>query len=232
MRHWIRIEIRKIPLAYKGNIVTKHERVLILAPHTDDGELACGGTICRLIEEGKDCYYVKFYSCDDSLPPGFEKGALIEELKNGITVLGIPDENRIIFDFRVRYFPQLRQEILEEMVRLNKELQPELVLLPTQFDTHQDHSVIAQEGFRAFKKCSMFGYEVPWNNLTFVSSGFVELKNRHIEKKIEAVACYKTQANRAYTTSEYIKSLAITRGVQIGVAFAETYEVIRSVNRI
>ena len=183
VRHLLRIVIKQVPLAYKVKIVTKHERVLILAPHTDDGELSCGGTICRLIEEGKDCYYVTFSSCDDSLPPGFEKGALIEELKNATTVLGIPDENRIIFDFRVRHFPQLRQEILEEMVRINREIQPELVLLPTQFDTHQDHSVIAQEGFRAFKKCSMFGYEVPWNNLTFVSSGFVELRKRHIKKK-------------------------------------------------
>ena len=78
----------------------------------------------------------------------------------------------------------------------------------------------------------MLGYEVPWNNLTFVSSGFVELEKHHVDKKIKAVACYKTQVNRSYATPEFIKSLALKRGVQIGVAFAETYEVIRSVNRI
>ena len=29
-------------------------RVLVLAPHTDDGEFGCGGTIVRLIEGGSD----------------------------------------------------------------------------------------------------------------------------------------------------------------------------------
>ena len=29
-------------------------RVLILAPHTDDGELGCGGTIAKLVESGEE----------------------------------------------------------------------------------------------------------------------------------------------------------------------------------
>ena len=28
------------------------KKVLVLAPHTDDGELGCGGTVARLLEEG------------------------------------------------------------------------------------------------------------------------------------------------------------------------------------
>ena len=37
-------------------------KVLVLAPHTDDGEIGCGGTIARFIEEGADVYYVAFSS--------------------------------------------------------------------------------------------------------------------------------------------------------------------------
>ena len=40
--------------------MNKIERILVLAPHTDDGEFACGGTIARFIEEEVECYYVAF----------------------------------------------------------------------------------------------------------------------------------------------------------------------------
>ena len=38
------------------------EKVLILAPHTDDGELACGATISRMLRHGVEIYYVAFSS--------------------------------------------------------------------------------------------------------------------------------------------------------------------------
>lgn len=33
-----------------------NKRVLILAPHTDDGEFGCGGSIAKFIEQGADVY--------------------------------------------------------------------------------------------------------------------------------------------------------------------------------
>ena len=30
------------------------EKILVLGPHTDDGEFGCGGTIAKFIEEGKE----------------------------------------------------------------------------------------------------------------------------------------------------------------------------------
>ena len=208
------------------------ERVLILAPHTDDGEFACGGTISRFIEEEKECYYVAFSSCDESVPYGYPEGVLLEEMKAATAVLGIKENYHIVFNYTVRNFPQLRQDILQDMVKLNREIKPNLVLLPTKNDTHQDHGVIAHEGFRAFKKCSMLGYEVPWNNLTFVSSGFIEFNEYHLSKKIEALHCYKTQAEKDYASESYIRALAVTRGVQFGVNYAEAYDVVRSIIRL
>jgi LmbE family N-acetylglucosaminyl deacetylase len=131
----------------------------------------------------------------------------------------------------VRDFPQYRQAILEDMVRLNSEIAPTLVLLPSPNDTHQDHNTIAREGFRAFKKTTMLGYEVPWNNLTFNTQAFVFLQESHLVCKIEALKCYRSQASRSYATEEFIRSLARTRGVQIGQKYAEVFEVIRWIVR-
>ena len=43
------------------------KKVLILAPHTDDGELGCGATISKLIENNNDVYYVAFSACRQSV---------------------------------------------------------------------------------------------------------------------------------------------------------------------
>ena len=37
-----------------------YKTALVLSPHTDDGELATGGTIKRLIESGSSLYFVAF----------------------------------------------------------------------------------------------------------------------------------------------------------------------------
>ena len=113
------------------------------------------------------------------------------------------------------------------MITLNEEIQPDLVFLPSKDDTHQDHKVISDEGFRAFKKTSILGYEIPWNNLTFNTNAFCLLEKKHVDKKIESLREYISQMNRSYINEELILSLAKTRGGQIGHKYAETFEAIR-----
>ena len=84
---------------------------------------------------------------------------------------------------------------------------------------------------RAFKECTILGYEQPWNNITFDTTAFVLLEDRHLRKKIEALNCYESQRCRAYFDDDFIQSLARTRGVQINACYAEAFEVIRWVIR-
>jgi LmbE family N-acetylglucosaminyl deacetylase len=209
----------------------KKKRIVVLAPHTDDGEFGCGGTINKYVEEGHDVYYFAFSSCEESVPEGMEKDVLIKEVKAATQVLGIPPENLTLFKFPVRKFPEFRQEILEEMVTIQRDLKPDMVLLPTTNDTHQDHVTVAHEGFRAFKRTTMLGYEVPWNNLQLNTSCFVCLDKAHIEKKVEALKCYESQLFRSYASEDFVLALAKVRGTQIGVPHAEVFEAVRWVVR-
>ena len=54
---------------------------VVLAPHTDDGELGCGGTMARLVESGCEVRYVAFSIATRSLPPGFEPDTLAREVR-------------------------------------------------------------------------------------------------------------------------------------------------------
>ena len=203
------------------------KRILVLAPHTDDGEFGVGGSISRFIEENKEVYYVAFSIAEKSVPKAMPKDIMKKEVKDATGILGIPENNLKVLNYPVREFPFYRQDILEDMIKLCSEVQPDIVFLPSTSDTHQDHKVIREEGFRAFKKTSMLGYEIPWNNLTFTTNAFIFLEKRHVDMKIAALECYISQLGRNYVTEELIRSLAITRGAQIGAQFAESYEIIR-----
>ena len=68
---------------------------------------------------------------------------------------------------------------------------------------------------------------MPWNNITFTTSNFYILNEENIKMKVEALKQYQSQAHRPYASENFIKSLATTRGVQIGTKYAETFEVLR-----
>ena len=198
-----------------------------MAPHVDDGEMGCGGSIARFIEEGSEVYYAGFSTCGDSLPEGFPEGTLRKELMEATKVLGIDEDNVYVFDYPVRRHPENRQEILENLVELRKELNPELVFLPSSTDVHQDHHTVYQEGVRAFKNTRMLGYEFVWNNFSLNLNSFIHLKPEHVEAKIKAIEEYKSQKGRHYANQEFLKNLARIRGAQAGVRYAEAFETIR-----
>lgn len=204
-----------------------YKRVLVLAPHTDDGEFGCGGTIAKLIDAGAEVHYVAFSSAEKSVPDGLPCDILRNEVKQAVKELGLKQEHLIVKNFEVREFPAHRQEILEELIVLKKSINPTLVLLPSLHDIHQDHLTIAMEGLRAFKTTTMLGYEVPWNNLSLNTTMFSKLELSHVERKLAALRCYESQKDRTYAQSEYIRNLASVRGMQIGVQYAEVFEVIR-----
>lgn len=204
------------------------KKVLVLAPHTDDGELGCGGTISKLLEENCEVHYAVFSVCEESVPLGFPPDTLEVEVMKATAALGISPSYLHIFRFPVRKLAEHRQEILEQLVKLKNEILPDIVIMPSPHDIHQDHLTLANEGIRAFKNTCVLCYEMIWNNLSFNTTSFVKLEERHVLKKIAALKQYKSQQEvRNYMSEEFIRSLAIARGVQIGAEYAETFEVIR-----
>ncbi len=208
-------------------MLNQFKKALVLAPHTDDGEFGCGGTISYLIAEGVKVFYAAFSACEQSVLSQFPKDILVTEVKEATRFLGIPKENLKLFKYEVRTFGYNRQFILDDILLLKKEIQPDLIFIPSLNDIHQDHATIALEAARAFKFSTILSYELPWNNFNFSNTCFVRLSSKDVLNKIEALKMYKSQQHRAYAKEEFIRSLAITRGVQIGVEFAEVFEVIR-----
>jgi N-acetylglucosamine malate deacetylase 1 len=205
------------------------ERVLVLAPHTDDGEFGCGGTMARLVAGGAEVRYVAFSIATKSLPDGYAPDTLSREVREATTELGIPEAQLTVHDLEVRTFPERRQDILELLIALWEDWQPQVVFQPSLHDIHQDHQVIAAEGLRAFKRTTILGYEIPWNNFDFSYQWYFALEREHIERKVAALAKYASQRHRRYSDPEYIWNVARTHGINVNREYAEVFEVYRVV---
>lgn len=200
--------------------------ILVLAPHTDDGELGAGASIAKWCRTGNRVFYVAFSACE-TIQESEPADILRVECSRATQVLGVESDRLTILDFEVRHFARDRQTVLDTMVRLNSSLRPDLVLIPSSDDTHQDHSVVSDEARRAFKRTRMLGYEAPWNNFRFETTAFVDVDSGDAERKVKALACFESQRGRPYMTELYQRSQLRFRGVQAGVEFAEAFQVLR-----
>jgi LmbE family N-acetylglucosaminyl deacetylase len=207
--------------------VIPFQRILILAPHTDDGELGCGASINKWIAEGREVHYLAFSAAEESVPASFPRNELRKEVLASTSTLGIPGEHVRVLKYPVRKFVEFRQNILEDLIKVRAELKPELILIPSQQDIHQDHHVITMEGIRAFKLSAILGYELPWNHLSFHHHCYSIIEEKHLDMKHRALQCYETQKFRSYFNKEFLYGLAKVRGIQINANYAECFEVIR-----
>ena len=208
-------------------MISSFKRVFVLAPHTDDGELGAGASICKMIEAGSEVYYFAFSTAEKSVPKNFPSDILKSEVYSATGCLGIQPQNVFVYDYEVRKLNYSRQMILEDLIAKRNEISPDLVLLPSSSDIHQDHDTVAMEGVRAFKNTTILGYELIWNNLDFRGSCFVEIDERHLQKKIHSLQEYRSQIGKQYMSEDFVRSLARTRGVQTGREYAECFEVVR-----
>ena len=188
---------------------------IVLSPHTDDGELGCGGSLHKM----GGFVNVAFSWCDNK--------ELIQECRKSNEHLNVDSVD--ILDFERRMFLCKRQEILDVMVGLREKYNPEMVFIPSLTDTHQDHKVIAEEAVRAFR-CNVLGYELPRNNTNFSPNFFIELSVDDAMNKLKALGEYKSQRGKSYFEHDSIMSILYFRGMQAGTKFSEAFECIRWIN--
>lgn len=189
--------------------------VVVLAPHTDDETLGCGGTIAKLVDRHFDVHVFAFATGTSSH----------KEFNDAVHALGA---HPFLFqEVETRNFSLKRQEILNALIFIREQHDPKYVFLPASDDIHQDHQVINQEGIRAFKHTTIYGYECPWNSTGFKNACYSTLSGDHIDKKMKALQAYESQAGRKYFKDEAMLSLARVRGIQANTEYAECFEVIR-----
>ena len=199
----------------------KIKKILAIAPHTDDIELGCGATLHKY----RNDYQIDAIAITSAQP--LSTGNPVEEFYSAMGIIGA---NASFLDFNPRVLNSSRQELLDYLWQLQRKEKYDIIFCPSSYDHHQDHQVVYQEVFRAFKHSTILGYELPWNNRTFRTDIFMSVEEEDINAKVKMLDCYETQLERAFMCKEYVTDIARTRGLQVGKKYVESFEAIRIID--
>jgi LmbE family N-acetylglucosaminyl deacetylase len=208
-------------------------RVLAISPHADDVEIAMGGTIARFVDEG---HVVKILTmiipCEtiEGLADSDWKQEREKEQKNAASILGTELE---ILDINPHEFTFDREntQLVDNKVR---EFKPDTVISCWEYDTHQDHKTLSDIVYTATRKndCSLYQYETMLpggiGSKAFNPQLFVDV-SKYTEKKRKALGVYKSVFKKDLNHLEAIMGRSRYRGEQIGVKYAEAFEVVKHI---
>ena len=199
--------------------------ILICSPHYDDGVLGCGGAIAKLVEDADVVKYLVFTPKSGI----YSHEVLHSELKDAVKLVGLNEGDISYLGFKTREFPESRQHILDAIYHLSKETDFQLIFTPSRFDVHQDHQTVTNELLRVYKRlpASIFGYELVLNTFSFDTAVFCKLEEKHMNSKLNAFDCFKTQMRRTHLSRQLFESIARVRGAQVDADYAEAFEAIR-----
>ena len=231
----------------------KNEKLLVIAPHSDDEVLGCGGLISKVKNDGGQVFVLIFNL-------GFEKDDTKEsqeirknEVKETMKFLNVddyhivnqtPDENR---DLDAKPLHSLI-EVIESTSNVSLEkISPTIVAIPTIFSSHQDHTFaykVSISALRPHKQNTrhmpklIISYEEPeyyfWSAYSefgnFLPNFYVNLSKNDIENKSNTLNIYSSQLREGQRGADNIISLAKIRGNEIGTDYAESYHIHRMID--
>lgn len=188
-------------------------RYLFLSAHTDDCELSCGGTMAKLASEGHRIECRPLTDCDN--PTLYDEGLQASNILGNAFLVAVG------FDYRKFY--KTRFKLANYLYGLKDDY--DFVFTHSTSCRHTDHRTVAEESKRIFNSC-LITYIQPWNG-HHEENYFVELSEEHLEKKIQALSCYKSQSHRSYMNAEFIRAQAVYNGIKCGKKYAEAFRIER-----
>ena len=193
----------------------KDEKLLVIAPHSDDEILGCGGLISRVKNDGGKVYalILNFLKIDDYH-----------------IVHDQADNNR---DLDAKPLHSLI-EVIETTSNVSLEkIAPTMVAIPTIFSHHQDHIHVHHACIAALRPIStpisniVLSYEAPehshWSaSGVFEPNFYVDIEDV-LENKIQAFYKYKSQIRSGGRDSDSILNQARYRGQEAGKNLCEAF---------
>jgi LmbE family N-acetylglucosaminyl deacetylase len=184
-------------------------RVLCLGAHCDDIEIGCGGTLLRL---QKQFPRLEFCWVVFSSTPVRRREAA-KSAKQFLT--GAGGSQVVIRSFRDSYFPFQGARIKEFFEPLKK-FNPDLIFTHFRNDLHQDHRLICELTWNAFRNHLILEYEIPKYDGDLASPNFfVGLPDSLCRQKIDLIMrCFASQRVKQWFTEDTLRAMLRLRGIE------------------
>lgn len=217
--------------------------VLVVAAHTDDEALGCGGTIARHVAEG-DIVYAIFVA--DGVTSRVHTTQLDhtqreEAAEKARKILGIRKNFYLALpDNRLDTLPLI--DIIQRLEPIINELKPNIIYTHHHGDLNIDHRITHEAVMTACRPTpensirEIYAFEImsstEWatpNKEPFVANHFVNIAC-HLASKIKALQAYEYEMRSPphSRSIENLKCLAQHRGYTIGLTAAEAFTTIRT----
>jgi LmbE family N-acetylglucosaminyl deacetylase len=216
--------------------------VLVVAAHTDDEALGCGGTIARHVAEGDTVYAVFMADGVTSRAQADQEDLLVRNAaaENARAILGIKKNFYLdLPDNRMDSIPMI--DVVQKLELIIDSLQPNILYTHHHGDLNVDHRITHQAVMTACRPLpgssvqAIYAFEVmsstDWATPTaapFLPNYFVDISEYLIKKK-EVFDAYSLEMRKAphSRSKEHLTNLAIHRGQSVGVLAAEAFMSIR-----
>jgi len=184
--------------------------VLCLGAHADDIEIGCGGTLLKLMTQRSDVsvHWVVF-----SAPPPRAREA---KHSAGILLQNARTKNIVIKGFRDSYFPFMGDRIKKFMQQLARNVTPDVVFTHHRRDLHQDHRLLAELTWNAFRNHLILEYEIPkYDGDMGAPNAYVHLDKNVAERKVRHICdAFKTQKSKQWFGADTFLALLRLRGLE------------------
>jgi N-acetylglucosamine malate deacetylase 1 len=218
-------------------------KVIVIAPHPDDEILGCGGTIAAHCTAGDQVTVVLLTRGNPAIFPPDLIARTREEFRQVHQMLGVREQ--ILFDFLAPGLEEVpAYEVADQLRQVIERVRPQVVYTPFGGDLHSDHKVaylatlVATRPIGGFPVARVLCYETlsetEWGDVLtqspFVPNVFHDITD-HLEKKLTAMACYKSQLRDAPhpRNVEIVRMLAHVRGAVCGLDAAEAFCLVREI---
>ncbi|MGY0020931.1 PIG-L deacetylase family protein [Streptomyces sp. cg35] len=206
-----------------GGVGVPEERVnmLVIGAHPDDVEIGVGGTIHRRVDEGWDVTILTLSrgaGGGDSGQRGTEAHRAAEVMRARLVLEDLPDGS--IAD---------NSSTIRTIERTVAEARPDVVLVHSGSDTHQDHRAVHRAALVACRRVPRVAcYQSPSATVSYQPNRFIGLRESDVEAKLSAINAHHSQAaSRWYLDEELLRSTARYWGRFSQSRYAEPLEVVR-----
>ena len=220
------------------------KRILVVAAHSDDEALGCGGTIAAQVENGAEVSVIFLTNgvgarAASSTDPDIVRR--VEASRRAASILGIKQiVQRDFPDNRLDSLPLL--DVVESIEPVIAELQPSVILTHHANDLNIDHRVCHQAVLTACRPQpghpvrTILGFEVAsstewaFSAPAFMPNCFVDI-SAHLDKKLQALDAYREEMRPAPhpRSASSVEALARWRGATVGSVAAEAFSVVRMI---
>ncbi len=222
-------------------------RILIVSAHPDDEVLGCGGTVAKLIREGCEAFTLILgegitsrYTNRDKENVNMELMELRRQALKANEILGIKEV--FFFNFPDNGFDSVGLlNIIRVIEKIKREVKPKLVFTHSRHDLNVDHKLTYEAVLAAFRplpeetvRC-IYSFEIlsstEWRYpYAFSPNMYINIEDT-IELKLKAMEAYMSELREFPhpRSIEGIKVKAMQRGMEVGLRYAEAFEVIRDI---